>query len=85
MERPYNLVYSEAAADCLLGLKRSRLEPLLYDLRMLADDPFVCPDYTVRDVAGHDVEHLLISGFVVAFHLDHAVSELRILDISDVS
>lgn len=85
MASTYDLVYSEQAADFLLSLTRPRLQPLLYDLRKLADDPFIRPDYTVKDFTGRDIDHLHVSECVIAFYLDHAVSELRIVDIVDVS
>lgn len=85
MANGYSLVYSDQAADSLVLLERSRLANLLYDLRKLAIDPFVRSDYAVHDAQGRRVEHLMIGEFVVAFWLDHAASELRIVEITDIS
>ena len=85
MGSAYSLVYSEQAADFLLSLKRSRLASLLYDLSCLALDPFVRSDYRLEDEQGRKIEHLLIGDFVVAYWVDHASSELRIIDLSDVA
>jgi len=85
MANDYSLVYSEPAADFLLSLKRERLASLLYDLRCLASDPFVRSDYRLEDEQGRQIEHLLIVDFVVAFWIDHASKELRIIDITDVA
>jgi len=85
MGSEYSLVYSEQAADFLLSLKRLRLAALLYDLRCLASDPFVRSDYWLEDGQGRQIEHLLIGDFVVAFWIDHASSELRIIDLTDVA
>lgn len=85
MGNAYSLVYSEQAADFLLALERPRLASLLYDLRVLADAPFVRSDYVLYDSKGRSIDHLLIGDFVVAFWPDHALSELRIVEISDVS
>jgi hypothetical protein len=85
MANSYNLTYPETAADFLLSLNRGRLASLLYDLRCLASDPFVRSDYSVADNYGRPVEHILISDFVIAYWVDHATSEIRIVDITDVS
>lgn len=85
MASAYSLVYSEQAADFLLSLERSRLASLLYDLRILADTLFVRSDYVLNDSKGRSIDHLLIGDYVVAFWADHALSELRIVEISDVS
>ncbi|HKK19448.1 MAG TPA: hypothetical protein VJ952_12295 [Opitutales bacterium] len=85
MASAYSLVYSEQAADFLIALERSRLISLLYDLRVLAKSPFMRSDYVLNDSQGRSIDHLLIGDFVVAFWADHALSELRIVEISDVS
>ena len=85
MAKSYNLVYSETTADFLLRLSKRRLSPLLYDLRKLAENPNVRSDYCVQDSQGRDVEHLLVGDFVVSYWPDHAVSEIRVVEITDVS
>ncbi len=85
MANPYSLVYSEQAADFLIALERSRLSSLLYDLRVLAKSPSIRSDYVLNDSQGRSIDHLLIGDYVVAFWADHALSELRIVEISDVS
>jgi len=85
MGKSYSLVYSEAAADFLLAVRKARLASLLYDLRRLAENPSVRSDYVVQDEQGREIEHLLVGEFVISYWLDHAVSEIRIVDVIDVS
>ena len=85
MAKGYSLVYSEHAADFLISLERQRLESLLYDLRNLADAPFVRSDYVLSDSQGRSIDHLMIADFVVGYWIDHAALELRVVEISDVS
>ena len=85
MSSEYNLVYSQEAADFLLSLKRARLAYLLYDLRCLASDPFIRCDYSLDDEHGRRIEHLMVADFVIAFWVDHAASEIRILDLTDIA
>ena len=85
MAKSYNLVYSETAADFHLRLSKRRLSPLLYDFRKLAENPNIRSDYRVQDNEGREVEHLLVGDFVVSYWPDHAVSEIRIVEITDVS
>lgn len=85
MAKTYSLVYAEAAADFLLTVKKKRLVGLLYDLRKLAENPFIRSDYIQTDNHGREIEHMLVGDFVVAYWLDHSVSEIRIVDLADVS
>ncbi|MFI5357061.1 MAG: hypothetical protein ACHQ4G_06985 [Opitutales bacterium] len=53
--------------------------------RQLADRPFGRSDYRLPDDEGREIEHLLIEDCVFAYWLDHAVPEIRIIDIEDAS
>jgi hypothetical protein len=81
----YSLVYSKAAADVLLAVNKRRLKPLLIDLQLLADNPFICPDYLTPDRNGRQIENLLVGEFVLSYWVDHSANEIRIVEITDVS
>lgn len=85
MAKSFSLVYAEASADFLLTVRKDRLRSLLYDLRKLAENPSIRSDYVVKDSQGREIEHLLVGDFVLSYWLDHAVSEIRIVDIADTS
>ena len=53
--------------------------------RKLADHPFVRSDYSLPDEDGRMMEHLLIEDYVFTYWVDHAVAEVRIVDIDDAS
>lgn len=83
--RPYGAVFSADAAEFLTRLPRRRQAKLLRLAQRLADHPFVRPDYSISDESGRDIDHLLVEDFVFAYWLDHAVRELRIVEIEDAS
>jgi hypothetical protein len=83
--RPYALVFSESAADFILSLSTQRRRKVRTLAEHLARDPFVRSDYALPDEAGRMIEHLLIEDFVFAYWGDHAVCEIRIVDIEDAS
>lgn len=85
MANGYSLLYSEQAANFLLSLERGRLAALLYDLRVLANSPFLRSDYVLNDSKGRSIDPLLVEDFVVAYWADHSVGEIRIADITDIS
>ena len=57
----------------------------LYHLAILtlAADPFVVSDYAVKDESGRDIDHLLVDAWVLAYWIDHAVREVRIVEIEE--
>jgi mRNA-degrading endonuclease RelE of RelBE toxin-antitoxin system len=83
--RAYRVAFSEAAAEFLLDLPRRRQRQVITLARQLAADPFLRSDYALPDEQGREIEHLLIEDYVFAYWLDHAVGELRIVDLEDAS
>ncbi len=78
-------MFAEGAADFLLAQPPRRQRKIMNLLRQLAADPFVRSDYAVPDDSGRSLEHLLLDDYVFAYWLDHAVHEIRVVDIEDAS
>jgi hypothetical protein len=81
----YRTVFSEEAAGFLLALTKRRQRGVANLARQLASNPFVVCDYVERDESGREISHLLVEDYVFAYWLDHASSEIRILEIEDAS
>jgi hypothetical protein len=54
-------------------------------LDQLADNPSQIGDYFEPDESGREVQFILVRDLLIAFWADHAVRELRIVDIEEVS
>jgi hypothetical protein len=83
--RAYRPVFSAEAAEVLIGLSQRRQPKLLGLVQRLAEHPHVRPDYSIPDESGRSIDHLLVEDFVLSYWLDHAVKELRIVEIDDAS
>jgi mRNA-degrading endonuclease RelE of RelBE toxin-antitoxin system len=81
----YEPVFAERAAEFLLQLPKRRQRQVLALARQLADQPHVRSDYSLPDESGRAIEHLLIDDYVLAYWLDHAVREVRIVDVDDAT
>lgn len=66
-------------------MPKRRERKVLLIARELSAHPFVRSDYTLPDDTGRQIEYLLIEDFVFGDWLDHAVRELRIVEIQDAS
>jgi hypothetical protein len=53
-------------------------------LDQLADNPSQIGDYFEPDESGREVQFILVRDLLIAFWADHAVRELRIVDIEEV-
>jgi hypothetical protein len=80
----YQCVFDETVADYIISLSKTKQRHLLQLARTLAADPFVVSDYAVRDESGRDIDHLLVDAWVFAYWVDHAVREVRIVEIEEV-
>ena len=81
----YRLVFSEGAAEFLVGQSKRRQREILELTQKLAEHPFVRSDYNIPDDTGREIDHLIIEDYVFAYWLDHAVREIRIADIEDAT
>jgi len=48
----------------------------------LSEQPFEVGDYRTDDASGHQIENLLIDGYIFSYWVDHAVKEVRITEIT---
>jgi hypothetical protein len=81
---PYEPVLSSKAAAFLVSLSKVRQRKLIGLLYQLAESPSQIGDYFETDETGREVQFILIRDQLIAFWADHAVRELRIVDIEEV-
>lgn len=81
----YVPVFAERAAEFLLQLPKRRQRQVVELSKQLAAQPHVRTDYSLPDESGRPIEHLMIDDYVFSYWLDHAVLEIRIVDIDDAS
>jgi hypothetical protein len=81
---PYEPVLSSKAAAFLVALSKARQRKLIGLLDQLADHPSQIGDYFEPDESGREVQFILVRDLLIAFWADHAVRELRIVDIEEV-
>ncbi len=81
---PYEPVLSSKAAAFLVSRSKARQRKLIGLLYQLAANPFQIRDYSEPDQTGREVQFILIQDLLIAFWADHAVRELRIVDIEEV-
>jgi len=80
----YEPLLSSKAAAFLIGLSKARQRKLIGLLYQLAGSPSQIGDYSEPDHTGRDVQFILVRDLLIAFWADHAVRELRIVDIEEV-
>ncbi len=80
----YQAVFNAAAVEFLTRQSRRRQYKLLDRVHQLAADPFLMPDFQMRDANGRETSHLLIDGFIIDYWVDHAVRQVVIVDIEPV-
>jgi hypothetical protein len=79
----YQLVYSDDAVRQLLQIRPANVRvEVLQLISSLAENPFQSGKFQVRDSSSRNNEIAVVTGFAVTFWADHAVKELRIVDVS---
>lgn len=82
--RPYEPVLSSNSAAFLVAISKARQRKLIDLLYQLAENPSQIGDYSEPDETGREVQFMLVRDPLIAFWADHAVRELRIVDIEEV-
>jgi hypothetical protein len=79
---PAYRVFIAAEVIALLRDRRSREKRLVTQLfEELAQNPFRTGDYVERDEVGRPIQVLIIGGLAVCFWADHAVKEVKVIDL----
>ncbi len=81
----YHPVFDVSAAEALGQLSKRKERKALQLVREFAAHPFIRSDYSLVDENGRTIEYLLIEEFVFGYWLDHALRELRIVEIHPAS
>jgi hypothetical protein len=80
----YDPVFSAKAWEALLRFSRRRQARVAHIAFALADFPFRVSDYQTADSTGRSLENIEIDGFILTYWPDHAVRELRIVEIVEL-
>lgn len=78
----YEPVLSSKALTTLLGLSKNKQQHLQQILYSLASYPSQDGDYALEDEQGRAIQYILVGNYLISFWPDHAVSELRIVEIN---
>jgi hypothetical protein len=85
MSPGYRYALDDSCCDVFSLLPRRQRERLLDFFRRLAKSPFASGDYRESDSRGVSLEVALIDDeFLVTWHADHAVKEVRVVGLEVV-
>ena len=77
----YSVYLESGVAESLTRLKPKDRERLLRVFHQLRTNPFIEGDYVERDDIGRLIQVLLVGRHAAVFWADHAVKEVKILDL----
>ncbi len=80
----YEPVLSGKASSILVGLSKPKQKQVLRLLFQLAEHPAQLGDYSTRDDDGREIQHLMVGDWHFSFWADHAVRELRLIEIDEL-
>ena len=77
----YEVYLRREVFEFLQQCRREQRNQLLTLFGAIARDPFKHGDFTERDPAGRDIEVLVFQRYAVSYWTDHAVKEVKIVEI----
>lgn len=79
--KPYRIYLRLEAVQALQALRRSEKGRMGQFIDSLAADPFKAGDYTELDETGRSIQVKVVGRFALAYWSDHAVQEIRIVEV----
>ncbi|MGD1030985.1 MAG: hypothetical protein ABSA05_07575 [Opitutaceae bacterium] len=80
----FDPVLSGKASAVLVGLPKAK-QRIVADLAFrLAEHPSQLGDYSTRESAGREIQHINLGDWHFSFWADHAARELRITEITEL-
>lgn len=80
----WKVVFDEAAFEFFLGLKLRERHILLKAFATLKSNPYERPDFNSSDTTGRPLNVRGFRPFLITYWLDHAVKEVRVLEIQRI-
>jgi len=79
--KPYRIYLRLEAVQALQALRRSEKGRMGQFIDSRAADPFKAGDYTELDETGRSIQVKVVGRFALAYWSDHAVQEIRIVEV----
>jgi hypothetical protein len=79
--KAYSLYLRREAIDSLRLIRPKVRQGIAGFIDSLAADPFTRGDFQEKDETGRDLEIKIIGNYAITFWVDHAVQEVKIVDI----
>jgi len=77
----YEVYLRTEAFEFLRQLHADQRNRLLRLLHELGQDPYRRGDFAERDLSGRDIQVLIFQRYAISYWADHAVKELKVIDI----
>lgn len=78
---PYSVFLRLEAAEAIRTIRGAQRSRIVAFIDSLAKDPFQVGDYTEQDESDRNIEIQVIGQHAVIFWSDHAVKEVKVVDI----
>jgi hypothetical protein len=79
---PYRVLIAKEVVAALANCSRREKSAITRFFDELADDPYRAGDYVERDEIGRPIQIALVGKFALWFWADHAVKEVKVLDLT---
>ncbi|MCH2156379.1 MAG: hypothetical protein MK080_10295 [Opitutales bacterium] len=77
----HDLFVEKRAGERLKSLRGERRRAVFGFIDALANNPFIEGEIQFEDRKGRLLQKLTVSGFVITFHVDHAITEVKIMTL----
>lgn len=80
----YSSHLSAEAVAFVVSLPKRRQQTVLDIAERLAEQPQRISDFQSQDAVGRDIDNLQLGQYLFTYWIDHAVKEVRIIDIQKI-
>ena len=81
---PYDLLLHEEALEAFRRTRGENRRKIKGFFNYIPEDPFIEAESTYEDAKGRIVSKIHIGKYLIDFQVDHAVKEIKILELSKI-
>jgi len=79
----FRVLFEEEAGEFLVSIPKRKARRLLDVIYVIADSPFMNPDYILPDAEGRSISHIMTEGYLITYWIDAPMHRLVVVELEE--
>ena len=79
----FRVLFEEEAGEFLVSMPKRKARRLLDIIYVIADSPFMNPDYILLDADGRSISHVMTGGYLITYWIDAPMHRMVVVEVEE--